>query len=76
MKRAKIFGRRFPSSETIDRSDLICVNVNGKPYELRTGDSPDGVNPAHHLHLPSGRHWVSQEPRCRAIMVHAGHVLS
>jgi carbon-monoxide dehydrogenase small subunit len=28
---------------------MICIDINGKPYELQVGDSSDAVNPAHTL---------------------------
>ena len=50
MKRAKISENKFSTLEAIERrSNIICINVNGKPYELRTGDSFDTVSPAHTL---------------------------
>jgi aerobic-type carbon monoxide dehydrogenase small subunit (CoxS/CutS family) len=52
MKGAKISRKKFPTSKSksIDkRNKLICLTINGKPYELRIGDSHDGVNPAHTL---------------------------
>ncbi len=50
MKRAKISEGKFSTSEAIERrSNIIWINVNGKPYELRTGDSFDTVSPAHTL---------------------------
>jgi aerobic-type carbon monoxide dehydrogenase small subunit (CoxS/CutS family) len=50
MKGAKISGKKFSTSKAIDRrNDLICLTVNGKPYELRIGESHDAVNPTHTL---------------------------
>jgi aerobic-type carbon monoxide dehydrogenase small subunit (CoxS/CutS family) len=50
MKGAKISGKKFATLKAIDRrNDLICLTVNGKPYELRIGDSYYAVNPAHTL---------------------------
>ena len=50
MKGTKISGRKFSTQKAIGRrSDIICVDINGKSYELQVGDSADAVNPAHTL---------------------------
>jgi len=50
MKGTKIARRKFSTSRTIGRkSDIICIDINGKSYELQIGDGSDAVNPAHTL---------------------------
>jgi aerobic-type carbon monoxide dehydrogenase small subunit (CoxS/CutS family) len=50
MKGTKMAGRKLSTSKAISRrSDVINVDINGKPYVLQVGDSSDAVNPAHTL---------------------------
>jgi aerobic-type carbon monoxide dehydrogenase small subunit (CoxS/CutS family) len=50
MKGTKTAGRKFSTSKTIGRrSDIIRVDINGKPYVLQVGDRSDAVNPVHTL---------------------------